>query len=891
MVQYKGRKKIGEILIQMGRVSEMAIHNVLADQQKTKAEKGYQIRLGDLLLKKRLVTEEDLAEAVSLQYNTEFLDLRTQTIDADLLGKVPANLLKEYNFVPVKLETKRLTIASEDDIPEELFGKLFAAFRVEIRFVSSTRSQISQAKAALLEKVQEVAAGGNRGQSLDLASVLGPPPAPVEEYVPEPTPGPSSLPSEPLTPGGPLAARLQAAAPTGGLSAPSPAFGAGSGGDMAATAGGIHDGRPGLAAGGPVEPDELSTIEPPPVLDDSSPLPELPPPGDPTDFGAELTFEDDALGGFGDFDPGPADPLDLPPMDPPEEVEDFPTQAPARPVAEQAPDPPAILDEPLDFQDPFPADLGPDPAQVAAEEAARIEAERAEAARRAQAAIAAKEAAEAEAAARQEAEALAAKAAADEAEAQRAAAAEAEAQRLAAEEAEAQRAAAEKAEAERAAAEKAELERVAARARAAKAAASAPPSDPDDLISAIEESSPPGPPSSAPPARMASEKRASPLVEGMRLALEGSWTTMTFLPDGNRAQVVGRRGGTQQVLLHLDGPEYGKLVRSLASKLKFQPGAINQPIRKRLSVNVVEGEPPVKATFTVTPSRPPLIQVLLRTEAEARGLCAIGYPPDAPQAGPVLAGGRGLTILASPQAGALRPVYEAVVAEASFSDAVGLALEETPGVRVNGVLRYNAEVHVPTGAPCLAGASLAAFVDGGVRLIAVDREPAFDDLKRLVHLALTESAVLVPTQGSDALNAFMRVKKCGVSTSAMVESTRMVLVAHPTPRVCPYCKETFLVKPEMLPPDQASLVNMKVYRGAGCEACDQKGELGTCYLFETLELPPGRVDVDRLTREKKPLKTFLLEEGLLIPLATHARRALMWGQVSLESYLAACGSA
>ena len=33
---------------------------------------------------------------------------------------------------------------------------------------------------------------------------------------------------------------------------------------------------------------------------------------------------------------------------------------------------------------------------------------------------------------------------------------------------------------------------------------------------------------------------------------------------------------------------------------------------------------------------------------------------------------------------------------------------ETPGERVTGVLRYNAEVHAPTGAPCLAPASLAA---------------------------------------------------------------------------------------------------------------------------------------------------------------------------------------
>jgi len=82
---------------------------------------------------------------------------------------------------------------------------------------------------------------------------------------------------------------------------------------------------------------------------------------------------------------------------------------------------------------------------------------------------------------------------------------------------------------------------------------------------------------------------------------------------------------------------------------------------------------------------------------------------------------------------------------------------------------------------------------------------------------------------------------------------------------------------------------MKVYRGGGCGACGGSGVHGTTMLFETLEFPPGRVDVDRLTREKKPLKTFLLEERLLVPVKHHARKALMWGQIGLQSYLQATG--
>jgi hypothetical protein len=327
----------------------------------------------------------------------------------------------------------------------------------------------------------------------------------------------------------------------------------------------------------------------------------------------------------------------------------------------------------------------------------------------------------------------------------------------------------------------------------------------------------------------------------------------------------------------------------MAQILQFSPASLNRPIRKVFSILFPEVGENANFTFTVTPSRPPLIQVILRTEPWTRGLSALGYPPAIPMPGPLLASGQGLIILAAPDVASVRPVYEATLAEAGFADAVGLALEQKPGDRVPGVLRIQAGVGSQRDCPALSPSALSDFVDGGTRLLATDQEPSASDLKRLVHLALTETSVLVPTTATNTLSAFMRVKRCGVSTSALVEATRLILVAQPVGRICPYCKETYLVTAEQLPQDQrATLANVKVYRGRGCGACEGSGIQGITYLFETLELPPGRVDVDRLTAEKKPLRTFLLEEGLLIPLRQHARKALMWGLVGIDDYLSRC---
>lgn len=899
MPQYKGRKKIGEILIAMGRVSEMAVHNILQEQQKTKAEKGYQIRLGDLLLKKKLVSEHDLAESVAVQYNTDYVDLRGVRIAPELLERVPLKLLSEYNFVPIKLEPKRLTIASEDDIPEELFSKLFALFRVEIRFVSATRSQISQAKNACIQAISQIEQSGRRDH-LELSSVLGP----------APTADPSQplLGADPDLPGAaaPPFAGAAALAPVGpsGLAAASPAYGGG--GREQDTAGGLAaemhaqqeptSGRPAPLQGGAAPASRPLPSQPlqPPLQPQGYPpqpaaqpaYPQQPPPQQP----GYPQHPPPPQAGYPPAQPGypgqpPPQPAGYPPQppaqapgypqQPPPPQAGFPQHPPSHPgYPPQQPAPPlgeTGFGEP-GFGDPLPAAPRPvfSPAGPPASGSA---------------------------------EPLGESGFGDALPQGRPVFSPQPGPAPTFEEPETPtqapgRPLASDAPPRPAPAEVAAVPAPPARPGPAStpgpqpAVAPSPPSQPTR-----RPSHPPAAPAAVFEATPGSRTESSGVIDPARLppelrealewAVTESWPTITFLPEGSKAQIVGRRGTRQAVLADLPGPVYGQLIQSLGSMLGFSPGALAQPLRKVFTIELGEAGAG-NFTFTVTPSRPPLVQVILRTEPWTRGLGAIGYPPAVPMPGPLLAGGQGLVILAAPDAQSVRPVYEATLAEAGFSDAVGLALETQPGTRVPGVLRIQAGVGQGD-CPALSPGALADFVEGGTRLLAVDTEPSPADLKRLVHLALTEAGVLVPTTAGDALNAFMRVKKCGVSTSALVEATRLILVAHPVGRICPYCKETYLVTEDRLPEEhRASLANVKVYRGKGCAACEGSGIQGITYLFETLELPPGRVDVDRLTREKKPLRTFLLEEELLIPLHLHARKALMWGLVGIEDYLARC---
>jgi len=72
----------------------------LAEAERTRAEKGG--RLGELLLKKKVITEKQLLEALSLQYDIPFVPvLPLNNIRNDFTQLVPIQFLKKYTMAPL----------------------------------------------------------------------------------------------------------------------------------------------------------------------------------------------------------------------------------------------------------------------------------------------------------------------------------------------------------------------------------------------------------------------------------------------------------------------------------------------------------------------------------------------------------------------------------------------------------------------------------------------------------------------------------------------------------------------------------------------------------------------------------------------------------------------
>jgi type II secretion system protein E len=101
------RKKIGEILVESGNISEKQIQDTLSEQ------KASGKMLGEILIEKKLINKRDLSKALAKQVGATFIEKITeQMVDTKLLGKVPLKFLRKHIVIPVIFEGRKTIITA-----------------------------------------------------------------------------------------------------------------------------------------------------------------------------------------------------------------------------------------------------------------------------------------------------------------------------------------------------------------------------------------------------------------------------------------------------------------------------------------------------------------------------------------------------------------------------------------------------------------------------------------------------------------------------------------------------------------------------------------------------------------------------------------------------------
>lgn len=100
-------RRIGEILIERGLVTQSQLEECLKIQEETGR------KLGEILVQKELLWEEELVEALAIQNGNAFVELDPYVVDQDLLLKIPEELAREMRIFPVSFQNNVFVLATD----------------------------------------------------------------------------------------------------------------------------------------------------------------------------------------------------------------------------------------------------------------------------------------------------------------------------------------------------------------------------------------------------------------------------------------------------------------------------------------------------------------------------------------------------------------------------------------------------------------------------------------------------------------------------------------------------------------------------------------------------------------------------------------------------------
>lgn len=136
----KSKKKFGEILVEAGVITEVALRQALDRQLIT----GW--RLGKVLEAMGVIAEKDIAVALSKQYGFRSAKgFSLHTFAPELLSLIDAKLVKRVQVFPLKREGNSLYLALVNPLDLPLIDEISMATRLHIIPVVTTSAEIAAA--------------------------------------------------------------------------------------------------------------------------------------------------------------------------------------------------------------------------------------------------------------------------------------------------------------------------------------------------------------------------------------------------------------------------------------------------------------------------------------------------------------------------------------------------------------------------------------------------------------------------------------------------------------------------------------------------------------------------------------------------------------------------
>src|SRR5436309_1354198 len=128
--------RIGDRLISAGLISSDQLDFALKEQKRTGD------RLGSILRQLNLITEDDLAKVLAEAAGIQYVNVRTMSIDPNVVSLLPEVVARKYKVFPILLENNSVTVAMADPMDVATIDRVQQQTRRYVKVVSSTEFDI-----------------------------------------------------------------------------------------------------------------------------------------------------------------------------------------------------------------------------------------------------------------------------------------------------------------------------------------------------------------------------------------------------------------------------------------------------------------------------------------------------------------------------------------------------------------------------------------------------------------------------------------------------------------------------------------------------------------------------------------------------------------------------
>ncbi|WP_127579677.1 GspE/PulE family protein [Paenibacillus koleovorans] len=133
------RKRIGDLLLEAGMISEEQLQRALKEQKELK------LKLGELLITRNYITEQQMIEVLEFQLGIPHVQLYKQTIEPKVLAMIPQRLAEQHQVFPVRIDGSKLFLAMSDPLDYYAIDELRMATGMRIEPVIASKDELTRA--------------------------------------------------------------------------------------------------------------------------------------------------------------------------------------------------------------------------------------------------------------------------------------------------------------------------------------------------------------------------------------------------------------------------------------------------------------------------------------------------------------------------------------------------------------------------------------------------------------------------------------------------------------------------------------------------------------------------------------------------------------------------